>query len=281
MNAWGFRPAENNGGRMNQNTTLLDPAERSKRGDALYAEVTGKKAAKAKTPYEQSWRDFVFAEVWSRPGMDRRARYLVAIAGAAICATACDHLDGYVYGALKSGALSISELREAALHVSVYGGWGKGDDIEAAITRAAKALKIEEPEHPPIRAEAWDQHTRGEQGAAEFMKVMTFRGGPGLSPYLEAIRNFVFGEMWCRRTLDERSRRWMTLVGVCESGAETPIKSHIHAAMASGNCTPDEMQEFVLAYGIHSGWPKASVVQAAVFEMTRKFEAGLPWDAKL
>ena len=266
---------------MNQNTKLLEPAERTKRGDALYAEVTGKKAPKAKTPYEQSWRDFVFAEVWSRPGMDRRSRYLVAIAGAAICATTCEHLNGYVYGALKSGTLTSVELREAALHISVYGGWGKGGEVEAAINRAVKTLKIEEPVFAPIRAEAWDPHARAEQGSSDFLKVMTFRGGGSDTPYLGAIRNFVFGEMWCRRALDERSRRWMTLVGVCESAAETPIKSHIHAAMASGNCTPAEMQEFVLAYGIHAGWPKASVIQGAVFEMTRKFDAGLPWDAKL
>ena len=86
-----------------------------------------------------------------------------------------------------------------------------------------------------------------------------------------------FGEMWNRRALDERSRRWLTLVGVCESCAEVPIKSHIYAAMASGNCKPAEMQEFVLAYGIHAGWPKASVIQSAVFAMTRNFEAGLGW----
>ncbi len=257
---------------------MLDPAERSARGAALHAEITGKKAPNPATPYEESWRDFVFAEVWSRPGLDRRARYLIAIAGAAICNGASAHLDGYVHGALKSGTLSLEELREAALHVSVYGGWNKGGEIDAAVTRAAKTLKLPPATSAPIRKEAWDPAVRSEEGAAEFIKVMSFRGGPSATPYLEAIRNFVFGEMWCRRALDERSRRWMTLVGVCESCAETPIKSHIHAAMVSGNCSPEEMQEFVLAYGIHAGWPKASVIQGAVFEMTKKFDEGLPWN---
>jgi 4-carboxymuconolactone decarboxylase len=258
-------------------STLLDPAERSARGIALFEEVTGRKAAKAQTPYEESWRDFIFAEVWNRPGLDRRARYLVAIAGAALCNGAADHLYGYVHGALKSGTLSTAELREAALHLSVYGGWSKGGDIDAAVTKAVKALKVKEEPCAPIRAEPWDQRTRGDLGGNEFMKVMTFSGGGGETPYLEAIRNFVFGEMWNRRALDERSRRWLTLVGVCESCAEVPIKSHIYAAMASGNCKPAEMQEFVLAYGIHAGWPKASVIQSAVFAMTRNFEAGLGW----
>ena len=38
---------------------------------------------------------------------------------------------------------------------------------------------------------------------------------------LEAINNFVFGEMWGREGLDQRSRRWLTLVGVAESCAPT------------------------------------------------------------
>lgn len=85
--------------------------------------------------------------------------------------------------------------------------------------------------------------------------------------------------MWQRYDgLDQRARRWVTLVGVCESSTETPIKSHIHAAMASGNCTPAEMQEFVLQYGLHAGWPKASIVQAVVSEMSKKVAAGLPWN---
>jgi 4-carboxymuconolactone decarboxylase len=132
---------------------------------------------------------------------------------------------------------------------------------------------------PPLRAEPWDPEVRTKEGMAEFTAVMTFPGGPSVTPYLEAINNFVFGEMWCRYDgLDQRSRRWLTLVGVCESSTEIPLKSHIHAAMASGNCQPAEMQEFVLQYGIHAGWPKASVVQSVVIAMIKKVEAGLPWN---
>jgi 4-carboxymuconolactone decarboxylase len=258
--------------------TLLDPAERSARGEATAAEVTGAVLPTPATPYEESWRDFIFAEVWSRPGLDRRARFLIALAGAALANGAADHLDRYVRGALTSGELSLAELREAALHLSVYGGWTKGAELEAAVTRVAAALGLPPAECPPIRAAAWDPLVRSEEGAQEFIKVMTFPGGPPASPYLEAIRNFVFGEMWLRPGLDQRARRWITLVGVCDSCAEIPIKSHIHAAMASGNCRPDEMQEFVLQYGTQAGWPKASVIQSVVFEMSKKIAAGLPWN---
>jgi 4-carboxymuconolactone decarboxylase len=92
------------------------------------------------------------------------------------------------------------------------------------------------------------------------------------------ILNFIFGEMWCRRGLDERSRRWITLVAVADSRCEIPIKSHFHSAMTSGNCKPSEIHEFVLQYAIHAGWPRGSEVQGVVFEMVQKFEAGLPWN---
>ena len=257
---------------------LLDPADRAARGDTTAKAVTGRTPQPPATPFEESWRDFIFAEVWTRPGLDHRARYLISLSGAATSYGPPTQLEDYVRGALTSGALSLAELREAALHLSVYGGWSRGGVLDCAVTRVAAELGLPAAEAAPIRAAPWDPEVRSEEGAQEFINVMTFAGGPPATPYLEAIRNFVFGEMWCRPALDQRARRWITLVGVCESAAETPIRSHIHAAMASGNCKPDEMQEFVLQYGIHAGWPKASVIQGVVFDMIRKVAAGLPWN---
>ncbi|GAA0302574.1 carboxymuconolactone decarboxylase family protein [Sphingomonas oligophenolica] len=258
--------------------TLLDPADRAARGVETAMAVTGRTLQPPATPFEESWRDFIFAEIWARPGLDRRARFLIALSGAAATHGPPAQLEAYVRGALASGALTLAELREAALHLAVYGGWGRGGLLDATVTQVAAELGLPPAEAAPIRAAPWDPAVRSEEGAQEFATVMTFPGGPPATPYLEAIRNFVFGEMWCRPALDQRARRWITLVGVCESAAETPIRSHIHAAMASGNCAPDEMQEFVLQYGVHAGWPKASVIQGVVFEMIRKVAAGLPWN---
>jgi 4-carboxymuconolactone decarboxylase len=262
---------------MTEGTTLLDPAERTARGLALQAEVNAAPPPEATTLLEESWRDFIFAEVWSRPGLERRARTLIAIASACCCRLTDARLDGYVRGALQGGVLSQVELREAALHLAVYGGWGNGERLDAAITRTVAELGLEPVTVPPIRAEPWDPQLRNDKGHAEFTATMTFPPGPPSSPFLQAINNFVFGEMWWRPGLDERSRRWITLVGVCESAAEIPIFSHIHSAMKSGNCTPAELLEYVLQYGTHAGWPKASRIQAAVLAMTKNFEAGLPW----
>lgn len=258
--------------------TLLDPKDRIATGLATEAQVTGRPANKPATLLEESWRDFVFAEVWSRPGMPRRPRFLVAMATAVTCGLEDSQIDDFVRGALTTEALTLGELREAALHLAVYSGWGNGGRLDRAITRVAEELGLPPADVPPIRAEPWNPEERIRQGHEEFDKVMTFPPGPPATPYLLGINNFVFGEMWCRRGLDEASRRWITLVGVCESGAEIPIRSHIHAAMASGNCTPEEMLEFCLQYGTHAGWPKASRMQMVVLEMIDKVKKGLPWN---
>lgn len=258
-------------------SALLDNKERSARGLAVQSEVTGKPAAEPATLIEESWRDFVYAEVWARPQLERRARYLISIASAVITGADPEILDNYVRGALKNGELSVLELREAALHLGPYGGWGRGVALDKSVTRIIAELGLADAETAPIRGAPWDPQVRDSEGVAEFTKVMTFQSGPPAAPYLEAIHNFVFGEMWPREGLDQRSRRWLTLVGVAESRAEIPIKSHFHAAMASGNCTPDEMKEFVLAYGLCAGWPKASAVSGIVLEMIDKVEKGLPW----
>lgn len=264
-------------------SALLDPQERSARGKALWAEILGLDAApEPATPHEASWRDFVFAEVWSRHGLDRRARYLIALAGASNTANAA-MATGYARGALKNGELTLAELREAALHVSVYCGWSAGALLDQAITAAAEELGLPAAAFPAIRAEPWEHDARLAVGAANFADVMTFGGPPVDSrlPYFDAgILGFVFGEMWRRPGLDERSRRFITVVGVCDSAAYVPIHSHCYAAIKSGNATQAEMFEFVLQYSVHAGWPKGSVAQGAVIEQGGNVAAGKPFSVK-
>lgn len=259
---------------------LLDPKERTDRGIATAAEVLGGPLAEVSTPYTASWRDFVFAEVWSRPALDHRARYLISLAGA--CNTGSTAMAAlYARGALKTGALSLVELREGALHAAVYCGWSTGERWDEAVNVAATELGLDAAEFPPIRAEAWAHDDRMADGAKNFSDVMTFGGPPPKTAYFEAgINGFVFGEMWRRPGLDERSRRWITVVGVCDSAAYTPIHSHVYAAMKSGNATQAEMFEFVLQYAIHAGWPKASVAQGAVFEQGDNVAKGLAFQVR-
>lgn len=256
----------------------LDPAERSARGALQQTELLGVPAPEPATLFEASWRDYVFSEVWTRPGLDRRSRYLISMSGAA-CARDLTATQGYVRGALANGELTLAELREAVLHLAVYAGWSEGAILDAAVTNAARDLDLPEAGYTPIRSEPWDPDVRHTEGRANFEAVMVFAGPPPATAYFEGgILNFVFGEMWMRPGLDQRSRRWITLVGVGNSSSTTPIRSHIWSAMASGNASKDEMLEFVLQYAIHAGWPKASVAQGAVIEQGARVEKGLPFE---
>jgi len=257
--------------------TTLDPRERTATGARLQAELTGA-AAEPATLLESTWRDYIYAEIWSRPGLPRRARFLIAMAGAACEGLRDDVIDSYVRGALTTGELELAELREAALHLAVYAGWSRGLCLDAAITRVAQALGLPPADTPPLRVEPWDAQQRIADGREQFTVAMHFPPPPPVVPYFEAgIINFVFGEMWHRPGLDQQSRRWVTLVGVSDSSSRTPIRTHIYAAMASGNASMDEMHEFVLQYAVHGGWPRASVVQQAVFEMGKLVAEGLPY----
>jgi 4-carboxymuconolactone decarboxylase len=258
--------------------SLLDPAERTRRGLEQQARLTGAPAPAPKTLLEASWRDFLYAEVWTRPGLDLRSRFWIAMAAAACSPGPDEILDNYVRGALTTGEVTLAELREGALHLAVYAGWSRGGAWDAAITRVAEALGLPPAEFAPIRADPWDPRVRHTEGAANFKSVMTIGGPPPVVAYFDTgIINFVFGEMWMRPGLDQRSRRWITMVGVSESSSDVPIRSHTYAAMASGNATMDEMHEYVLQYAVHGGWPRASVMQGAVFEMGKRVAEGLPF----
>jgi 4-carboxymuconolactone decarboxylase len=258
--------------------SMHDPKERTGTGVRLQSELLGAPAPEPKTLFESSWRDYVFAEVWSRPGLDRRSRFLIALASAACANSPPEILQGYIRGALTLKELTLAQLREATLHLAVYRGWSQGAIFDAAVTAVANAMGLAPEPYAPLRAGPWDPAERHAAGSANFRAVMVSPGPPPSTAYFDAgILNFVFAEMWMRPGLDQRARRWITLVCVADSSSDTPIRSHTHAAMASGNATREEMNEFVLQYALHGSWPKASVLQAAVLAMADRVAKGLPY----
>jgi len=258
---------------------IFNPEERARTGSEQQGMLQGVPAAVPSTPTEAALRDFVYAEVWSRPGLERRARFLIAIATAACCGAARETLEGYLRGALRLGELTLGELREGALHVAVYAGWGRARVVDDALTRIAAELDLPPVTSPPIQSEARSEEQRLDIGRANYEVVTVSSPPPPVTPYFQAgILNFVFGEMWMRPGLDQRSRRWITLACVADSSATTPIRSHTYSALASGDVTLDELQEFVLQYAVDAGWPKASVMQGAAFEMGKRVAEGLPFE---
>jgi 4-carboxymuconolactone decarboxylase len=112
---------------------------------------------------------------------------------------------------------------------------------------------------------------RLEAARSKYLEVMTWPGPETVKPYYEAgVVGFVFGEMWPRPLLGRRDRRWITLACVGAMGAVVPIQTHVHAALNSGDCSLEELEEFTLFFGTQCGWPRAQVVDQYVDEAAQR-----------
>jgi 4-carboxymuconolactone decarboxylase len=247
--------------------------ERTELGEKVLKDLFGAGPKARSTPLMNSKRDFVAAEVWTRSGLTLQERWLIALT---CVGESClpSETDKYVYGALQSKALTLEEMREFVLHFAVYCGWSKAEAVDESVSRAADKLGLEEPkEPPPLVLEPKSE--RQARGAACWVDVMTFPAPPPTEPYTDAgILNFVFGEMWDRPGLGRKARRFVTMAAVGVSDADTPIRSHVYASMKSGDVSLAEMEEFILHYAIHAGWPKASDMQAHVRDVAKRIAEG-------
>jgi 4-carboxymuconolactone decarboxylase len=106
---------------------------------------------------------------------------------------------------------------------------------------------------------------------ASYQEVMTHPGPEPVKPYYDGgVVGFVFGEMWPRPAMNRRDRRWITLACVGAMGAPIPIQTHFYAALNSGDCSLDELEEFTLFFGTQCGWPRAQVVDQYVAEAAER-----------
>jgi 4-carboxymuconolactone decarboxylase len=221
--------------------------------------------------------DFVFAEVWTRPGLSRRDRRFVTLACVA-AADAVPPLEQHVYAALNSGDISLVEMREAVLHFAVYAGWPKASMFNMTVDAQWARIMAERGESPtpappllplPTPSDPEARMTRGEQA---FREINCIPFAPIRDdPYTGAgILNFVFGEMWLRPGLGMRERRLITVACVAFQDAQYPIMSHVYAALKSGDLTVDEMDEVALHFAAYYGWPKGSYLSQVINEQKQR-----------
>ncbi len=121
-------------------------SDRFERGDRIRREVLGNAYVDRKTEqthefdaeYQRFITETVWAEVWSRPDLDRRTRSLITMALAAAQGDQ-EEFSLHVRGARNNGC-SPEEIREMLLHVAVYA----GVPVANAATRTAKRVLAEE-----------------------------------------------------------------------------------------------------------------------------------------
>jgi 4-carboxymuconolactone decarboxylase len=81
--------------------------------------------------------EFVFGQLWARPGLDRRSRSLVTL-GILIALGQLDELKIHVVAAIRNGC-STQEIEEALLHSTAYAGFPRASQATAAAAEALRA----------------------------------------------------------------------------------------------------------------------------------------------
>lgn len=121
---------------------MADETERAERGLKTFEEVLCAPMREPNSPLTEAARDFVMAEVWARPGLDRRSRRWITLA--CVCAAGAEvAMRTYINAALESSDITEAELREFVLQFAVFQGFPKAVQIEIMLgqilaERAAK-----------------------------------------------------------------------------------------------------------------------------------------------
>ncbi|KUH85528.1 MULTISPECIES: carboxymuconolactone decarboxylase family protein [unclassified Mycobacterium] len=259
-------------------TTDAVHTSRRERGLRAFTEVMTVEPPTDTTPaIAEGLIDFVFADVWTRSVLSRRDRRFVTLA----CVAAADAdapLEQHIYAALKSGDISITEMREAVLHFAVYAGWPKASRFNIFVDIQWQRIHDERGEAPPppepllpLPTES-DPEKRLQGGEQAFVDVNCIPFAPPRDdPYQGAgILNFVFGEMWRRPGLGMKERRLITVACVAFQDADIPILSHVYAALKSGDISFDEMDEVALQFTAYYGCAKGFRLNQVIGEQKRR-----------
>lgn len=252
----------------------------SEHGRQAFIDVMTFPAPEDSSPATTSMLDFVFANVWQRPVLSRRARRFITLP----CVAAADAegpLRDHVYAALNSGDVSITEMQETVLHFAVYAGWPKASRFNMVVDEQWARINLERGESVPAPQPLLplptpsDPETRLAVGEQSFKDINCLEYAPNRdNPFQGAgILNFVFGEMWLRPGLGMKERRLITVACVAFQDAPYPILSHVYAALKSRDLSFDEMDEFALHFAAYYGWPKASHLNQVIDEQKQRVQA--------
>lgn len=235
--------------------------------DDLYRAVTMVDRPADADPFVAAHDDYLYGSIWNRPGLSIRDRRFVTLA----CVSAAvdvPQMDVHVYGALKSGDLSVEQLNEFTLHFAVYSGWPKASQLEGSVRAQWQRIHDERGEPVPIFPRLApddlgppDPATRITDGVRSFEEINLVPAPSQDSPYFYAgILNYVFGHVWLRPGLTRRERRLITIPCVGTADAANPIWSHVTSALASGDLSPEAMHELILHFSAYSTRARAEAL---------------------
>jgi 4-carboxymuconolactone decarboxylase len=126
-----------------------DPEKRLQGGEDSFREINCIPFAPPRdNPYTGAGiLNFVFGEMWLRPGLGMKERRLITVACVAFQDAEIPVLS-HVYAALKSGDISFDEMDELALHFGTYYGFAKAEYLNQVIADQKRRV-VSESQHDP------------------------------------------------------------------------------------------------------------------------------------
>lgn len=109
-----------------------------------------------------------------------------------------------------------------------------------------------------------DPQERRQRGLRLYREVMAVDAPTPDSAHTVALIDFVFAEIWSRPALGRRERRFVALACACAAGNESVMADHFYGALASGDLSLPELQEFVLHFAVYCGWPKGTAAEGVL-----------------
>jgi 4-carboxymuconolactone decarboxylase len=124
-----------------------------------------------------------------------------------------------------------------------------------------------------------DEKERHERGMTQRRKVLgnewVDRANAKKSPFNAEFQDFItraaWGEIWTRPHYDERTRRVLVIGTMIALGQWDEFRLHVHAALAEGGFSEDDVKEIILQQAIYCGVPAANHAFKEAAEVIAEF----------
>lgn len=103
----------------------MSESEARRKGMESYRKVFGFDRSRMATPFDAHTVDYLYGEIWTRPGLETRERSLLSVAVLAAMGRENElrtHLKG-----LRHQGFTRAQVTEIMLHVAHYAGWPAGN----------------------------------------------------------------------------------------------------------------------------------------------------------
>lgn len=262
--------------------------------------------------YTRSWLEFTYGGLFTRKGLDERIRLLISVAQF-LAMGELEEFERQIPSALAAGATP-REVLEVILQSTVYIGYikasrgaricvkvlerlGRLDEI----TKTQLPLEGRMPERslaeergrwPAAKSAeetAWRERILekyGWKGVSTRIRTQNHQSNEGINTYdrvdphyLGLWFDFIYGELYPRGILDDRTRLLM-MVGICLALNEpVQMENHFRGAILLG-ATPREVLEVIVQSTTYCGMPTTvqtvRVLDRVVKEMNRTSELNAP-----